>query len=302
MDWANESYVRLYVRDTKTWMLLGWEGQCLLPLILRKLDRSGVLADVFNAEDMFVMLANGMPLDIVERGLSRLIAKEVVTFCDIGLLMPNYLVAQETPKTDKQRQKESRERRSVTSRNVTEESRAVMNESQDRSDSSQVVTGCHALSQVVTPCLALPSSALPEKEEILPQNSEPRPKPRDPFRDQLTGNQPGQRPDVIEVHELWKATFGKPGAKIGNPNGQLATIIRDAIRDYGLEDCLAVVRQAPLDGMVTGKDDEYHKPHDDLFYILSQRTFDRLLVASKAPKTVKRRELTATELKKLGRG
>jgi len=161
MDWANESYVRLYTRDTKTWMLLGWEGQCLLPLILRKLDRSGVLADVFNAEDLAVMLANGMPVDSIEKGLSRLITKEVVTFCDIGMLMTNYLVAQETPKTDKQRQKESRERRSVSSRIVTGESRDVTIESQDRSDLSHVVTDGHAPSQVVTPCLALPDSAVP---------------------------------------------------------------------------------------------------------------------------------------------
>jgi hypothetical protein len=162
MDWANESYVRLYIRDTKTWMLLGWEGQCLLPLILRKLDRSGVLADVFNAEDLAVMFANGMPVESIEKGLSRLIAKEVVTFCDIGLLMTNYLVAQETPKTDKQRQKESRERRSVASRIVTGRSHIVTIESQNSSELSHSVTECHAESQVVT--LNLPSPSCAEQD------------------------------------------------------------------------------------------------------------------------------------------
>ena len=119
----------------------------------------------------------------------------------------------------------------------------------------------------------------PEKEKEK-KISSPK-KISDPLRDQLTGLQPGQNPDVVQVHELWKSTFGKAGAQIGNPNGQLALLIRDSVRDYGLEDCLSVVKQAQFDGMVTGKEDERGKKHDDLFYILSQRTFDRLLVASK---------------------
>lgn len=136
----------------------------------------------------------------------------------------------------------------------------------------------------------------PPADDIFPHpTSEARPKPIDPMRDQLNGSQPGQRPDVVQVHELWKSTFGKAGAKIGNPNGALAILIRDTVRDYGLDDCLAVVRQAPNDGMVNGKDDEHGKKHDDLFYILAQRTFDRLLVASKKTRAHVPKQLTAIE-------
>ncbi len=157
MDWSNEAYARLYVRDTKTWILLGWEGQCVLALLLRKLDRAGVLADVFTADDLAVMLANGMPVDIVSRGLDRLILREVVEVTEVGLVMPNYLAAQESAKTDRQRQFESRERRRDQSRNVTEPSRNVTPESRNRCKI------CHRLSQVVTSChnLSLFTSADP---------------------------------------------------------------------------------------------------------------------------------------------
>ena len=43
MNFEDEDYVRLYTRDTVTWELLGWEGHCVLTLMLRgKFDRAGV--------------------------------------------------------------------------------------------------------------------------------------------------------------------------------------------------------------------------------------------------------------------
>ena len=44
LDWANERYeVRLYTRDTPNWTVAPWEARAVLPLILRKLDRKGIL-------------------------------------------------------------------------------------------------------------------------------------------------------------------------------------------------------------------------------------------------------------------
>lgn len=296
MDWSNEAYVRLYKRDTKTWILLGWEGQALLGLIMRKMDRSGVMDDVTDAPDVAVMLGNGMPVDVIAIGLERLLRFEVLTITESGLLMSNFIEAQEATKSDPQRQREARERKRARSRNVTDESRNVTDVNGNRSFESQVVTTGHDRSQPVTLCCADPVlCSTKEEEEISPPPSATRPKPRDPLGDQLNGTQPGQRPEVVQVHELWKSTFGKTGAKLGNPNGALAILIRDAVRDYGLEDCLAVVRQAPSDAMVTGKDDEHGKKHDDLFYILGQRTFDRLLVASKKAAAPPHRQLSVLE-------
>jgi hypothetical protein len=136
-----------------------------------------------------------------------------------------------------------------------------------------------------------------QKEESLPFSPEPPKQPReDPFMASLTGSLPGQLPEVREIHRVWRETFGKTGATIGNPNGEFAKMIRDAARDYGLDDCLAVIRYAPNDGMVNGKDDEKGKPHDDLFYILNnKRTFDRLLVAAKAEAAPKPRKPSIVE-------
>lgn len=158
LDWSNERYVRLYTRDTKTWMMLGWKGQAVFSSILRKVDRAGVIDDVFDGEDIAVVLANGIPSDIAQDGLDSLIKKGVVEITDSGLVIPNFLEAQEVPMSDAQRQRECRARR----RDMARASRNVTVESQNVSRQSHAVTRSHAVSQGVTPSLpsvpSLPSS------------------------------------------------------------------------------------------------------------------------------------------------
>lgn len=131
-------------------------------MLLRKVDRSGVLDDVYDAEDLMVVLNNGIPLEIVETGLERLTKrrgkenKSVVELTDTGLVIPNFLDAQESPKSDAQRQREFREKR-----------RASAMSSVTKCDiESQAVTSSHGLSQVVTPTCAdpdpLPTCADPD--------------------------------------------------------------------------------------------------------------------------------------------
>ena len=43
MNWEDERYVRLYVRDTGDWCALSWDAQALLMHLLRKTDRSGIV-------------------------------------------------------------------------------------------------------------------------------------------------------------------------------------------------------------------------------------------------------------------
>lgn len=154
MDWANEQYVRLYVRNTTTWRRLGFEGQTMLMHLLRVLDRSGVL----DIEDMSpaeaAALHTGAPADFAEVGMSRLLSFGTFVHDGQRLVMPRFIEAQEATKSDKQRQKESRERRAVTKRD----------------DRSQNVTESHVQSQPVTSghsvlCSALPCSALLSEAE-----------------------------------------------------------------------------------------------------------------------------------------
>ncbi|HMI91588.1 MAG TPA: hypothetical protein VK509_09515, partial [Polyangiales bacterium] len=69
MDFSNEYYVRVYVRDTTTWKRLGWDGQAVLVQLLRKMDMAGVL----DIEDMepweAVMLHCGAPKATAKAGV-----------------------------------------------------------------------------------------------------------------------------------------------------------------------------------------------------------------------------------------
>jgi hypothetical protein len=110
MDWENERYVRVYTRDTIDWVALGWEAQSLFLLLIRKVDRSGVL-EIGKHGARGVAGLIGMPAEVVERSLSVLTSDGCVTIRDGLLLMPNFIEAQEAKQSDKQRQKESRDRR-----------------------------------------------------------------------------------------------------------------------------------------------------------------------------------------------
>ena len=150
MDWSNESYVRVYTKDTLTWKRLRWQGQCVLMQLIRKLDRSGTLDNIRDLS-IDVSIITGMPEDIASEGMESLIREDVFLYDGDTLIMPNYIEAQEAVKSDKLRQRESRERKrdGVLSRIVTNESQNVTKPS--RSD-----TNGHAVSPDVTLNCALP--------------------------------------------------------------------------------------------------------------------------------------------------
>lgn len=109
MDWSNERFVRLYTRDTPEWLCWCWQARALWPLLLRKADRSGVIANKLGARGLAALA--GLPVDVVEAGLPDLLADGCLAEHQLGLVIPNYIEAQEAPLSDKQRQRESRERR-----------------------------------------------------------------------------------------------------------------------------------------------------------------------------------------------
>ena len=154
--------MRLYVRDSKTWRLLGWEGQAVLSLLLRRMDRAGLLDDVHDAEDVAVMIGYGFPEEIAEKGLQRLLKRKTLIDTDMGLLMPNYIEAQEAAQSDKQRQRECRaRRRDEAKQSVTK-----------RDTGSQSVKKSHGESQSVTSCHSVPSRTVPNLSN--PRNTERR--------------------------------------------------------------------------------------------------------------------------------
>lgn len=159
LDWSNERYVRLYTRDTDEWLVLPWQSRAVWPLLLRKVDRSGVLPAKLGARGVAVLI--GLPVDVVEPGIAGLLDDGCLVAADGGYLVPNFIAAQESSSSDAQRKRDSRERRRAAAlgREVTKRDQGVTNRDQE----SQVVTDGHDLSQVVTPCCAVPSRTDPDQ-------------------------------------------------------------------------------------------------------------------------------------------
>lgn len=170
MDWENERYVRLYVRDTDDWLALTWQARAMFPLMLRKVDRSGILHTRRGV--VGIAAQTGLPLDVCEAGLPDLLRDGSVTKCDAGYLFPNYLAAQEARQSDKQRAKEARARRRdlaiIESQNGTAASQDVTRESQDVTEPSHGVTRRHS-------SRAVPSHAVPSHAERGARNRAPAP-------------------------------------------------------------------------------------------------------------------------------
>ena len=204
MRWEDERYVRLYTRDTATWKLLSWQGRALLPLLLRKADRLG-LVDLEGDSVEGVAALVDIPPEVVAPGLTGpngLLARGVVVEVPGGLAFPRYTEAQEARASDRLRAQDYRARKTVTHRD--EASRTVT----DRHDSSHGVTRRHPASHGVTPSLASPSLAK--------QNP-------DPSRDPASAH---EGPTLTETTDQGSRVKGQ-GGPIGAGEGQAATGVAD---------------------------------------------------------------------------
>jgi hypothetical protein len=157
MRWADERYVRLYTRDTVDWLALSFEAQALLALLMRKLDRAGLLElGKHGKRAVAVAIGHAARWPVLEPALEELLADGCVRVEGDTLVMPNFIEAQEAAMSDRQRKAEQRARardlaslgRDVGSRNVT--------------DCPEVVTDGPGESQKVTPSHAVPCRAEPE--------------------------------------------------------------------------------------------------------------------------------------------
>lgn len=179
MNFEDEPYVRLYVRDTKTWLRLEFEGQCVLMFLLRKLDKAGVL-DGMDELVSDVALVTRVPEAIVAIGMPRLLRWGVFQLVGNRLIMPNYLQAQNAIRTDKARQRDMREKRLAQARLVTPRDGAVTL----RDETSREPTPDDAASQDVTLYSTdLCSTGLSESPERAPAHvatGEPKPDTPEP--------------------------------------------------------------------------------------------------------------------------
>jgi hypothetical protein len=142
MNWQDEPWIKLYTRDTVSWKLLPWQSKALLLLLLRKVDRAGVM-DIGNHKPEHAITAiTDIPLEVVEVGLKPLLDNGTFEVVGNALVCVNFVDAQSTAQSDKARQKASREkRRDVTRRHDLSQNVTDGHEmGQDRHNSSQPVT------------------------------------------------------------------------------------------------------------------------------------------------------------------
>ncbi len=196
LNWEDERYVRWYTRDTPEWCSLSWQARGLFGLIMRAVDRAGVL-ELGRVGRKGVAVAVRATWAEIEPYLSELTDDGCVVIDDATsrLILPNFMIAQEARQSDKLRAKESRERRKIggASRSVTVSSRSVTESSHDDQNG-------HTPSQRVTPSHAVPSLAVPSQAML----SHPEEKKK---KKHLSG----ASPDVQLVFHTWREMYS-PGA------------------------------------------------------------------------------------------
>lgn len=146
MDWSEERFIKVYTRDTTNWLSLSWQARGLFVLILRKLNRAGVL-------DLGRLGAKGVAVHVegsaaawpsIEPYLTELLDDGCVAIEGATLRVPNFVEAQAATQSPAARKRAERERAEVTKRDG--ESRNVT----DSHGESRDVTGGHAASRGVT--------------------------------------------------------------------------------------------------------------------------------------------------------
>jgi len=212
MRWEDERYVRLYTRDTGDWLFLSFDAQALMMMLLRKVDRAGILhLGKHGKQAVPVTLGHTESHDRIMAALDVLLSDGCVQVDGEKLIIPNFIEAQEARISDAQRKRDQRERdrdvllekeSSGKSGGLSAEAHVTTGHTRSHS-----VTRGHAVTRQVTPSLAVPSLAVPSRaEEEGPAAAAP-PAPR---VDKLAAAVNAEWPDLNasgEVVAAWKRAF-----------------------------------------------------------------------------------------------
>jgi hypothetical protein len=162
MRWEDERYVRVYTRDTPGWLSLSFDAQSLLVLLLRKVDRAGLLSlGKLGPRAVAVVIGHGAQWKRIEPALQELLDAGTAVINGDTLAIPNFVAAQETPASGAQRTRDWRERQQVSAlrdaaaRDVS--SRFGDETSQNVTTCDETSQNCDAVTKPVTPNCAYPS-------------------------------------------------------------------------------------------------------------------------------------------------
>lgn len=165
MNWPEEKYVKVFVRDTPTWLAWPWQARALAPLLMRKLESDGRLAIGRLEPARAVALTVGLPIEVVAEGLPAMLEDGTLELREDGLWWPKFEEAQESRKSEALRSREHRARQRRESSTPT------------RHTASHGVTPRHTPSPSST---AQPSTAQPVKTAPRAQKTHKTEKPPDP--------------------------------------------------------------------------------------------------------------------------
>jgi hypothetical protein len=111
MRWEDERYVRLYVRDSIGWLSLSFDAQALFCLILRKVDRAGILVlGKYGKRAVATIVGHAHLWPRLEPVIDELVSDGCIVLDGDRLIVRNFIEAQEAPQSDALRQREHRER------------------------------------------------------------------------------------------------------------------------------------------------------------------------------------------------
>lgn len=270
MNFEDEHYIRIYTRDTKTWLRWGWEGQTVFVLTMRRLDKAGIVDVDDPVED--VALLTGLPVDVVRIGFARVLASKTFEVRAGKLIAPRYIEGQTAAKSDTQRQRESRERRRASARLEVSDSIAETIDDSAVTSRDPVTTG-HSPSQVVTQCSAL---------QISTDQIPPNPPVGGEAHDSLDSNSEDDTPSVTadaakkqrqesleeaakRVFECWQAEHGHRGAKYDRK--RRSRILARLAEGFSAQELCQAIRGAKRDPFLMGKNDGA-RVYDELHTLL----------------------------------
>lgn len=224
MNWSDERYVRVYCRSTPDLIGMGWEARALFWELLRHADRAGMIAVGKHGVRALAEMLH-VPRDIVESGLAVLLEDGCVRGGPAGLIIPNFLAAQEAPQSDAARKRAERERKRAeaiaSSRSVTA-SHETVTESHEITDASGgVVSPRHEMSLRAVPCFAVPSENTSSKSDAV-----------------AGAPAPAITPEPVEerIRDVWAAYIAAWKSKVGKGSeprftktrrGQITARLRD---------------------------------------------------------------------------
>lgn len=110
MNWPDEKYVKVYTRDTLTWKSWCWQARTVFSLLVRKLDGAGLIETGRMDPVDALALQLDLPREVVAAGLPPIIDCGTAEMVPGGLLVPKWIEAQESTKTEAQKKRDQRSR------------------------------------------------------------------------------------------------------------------------------------------------------------------------------------------------